>query len=480
MTAVLTACGGGGGTGPAAPPPTTSPTQPPATAAAVQISADSFADPLGQHATEVEPSAAVHGQTIVAAFQTARQVVSGGSAIGVASSFDGGHTWSRTSLPFVTQLTGGGAQSASDAVVAYDAAHATWLVAVVPVIGGTVPYPEVSRSGDAIHWDAPVVVSSGDIADDKEWIACDNTATSPNYGHCYVTWDDGGRNGLIEVSVSADGGATWSAARTSADRITGIGAQALPQPNGNTVIISDDFNEASLFSFVSRDGGRSWSGSQPVAQIIDHLQLGNLRSGALVSAASDESGTLYAVWQDCRYETNCTADDLVLSTSADGLNWSAPSRLPLDPIAANVDHFIPGLGVDPKTSGSSAHVALAYYAYANALCPMGCAMTSELSTSVDGGKSWSAPVAMSPAMSLPWLARTTEGRMVADYVASVFPGATPVAVFANAFTPAAGLFNESVFAYAPSAHSVMFGRVSRNERPIAGIRPDHARRHFIP
>jgi hypothetical protein len=34
-----------------------------------------------------------------------------------------------------------------------------------------------------------------------------------------------------------------------------------------------------------------------------------------------------------------------MSTSADGVTWSALRRIPIDPVGSGVDHFIPGLAV---------------------------------------------------------------------------------------------------------------------------------------
>ena len=484
IAAMLTACGGGGGSGGGAPPtaqPTVVPTQTPAPViTAIRISADPFSDPFGQHATEVEPSAATHGQTIVAGFQVARQFQSGGSAIGVATSLDGGRTWTAQTLR-ATRLTGGTADSASDAAVAYDAAHGVWLIAVLPIVNGSVPYPEVVASIDGLRWGTPVRVGSGDVNDDKEWIACDNSAASPHYGSCYVTWDDAGRNGVDEVSTSSDGGLTWNAPRTSADAATGIGAIAVSQPNGNVTVISDDQNEVNLFAFTSRDGGATWGPSHPIAQIIDHFQAGNLRSGALVSPAVDGAGRIYAVWQDCRFENQCAADDLVLSSSQDGATWSSPQRIPLDTIGSGVDHFIPGLGVDPATNGAGAHLGLTYYIYANAACANACALSPAYSSSMDGATSWSAPLSLDTSMHPVWLARTTEGVMVADYVATVFSTGNPVAIFANANAPAAGLFQEAMYAANPRTGSTMLTRrINRNERPVLNAHSDHPPRHFKP
>jgi hypothetical protein len=37
--------------------------------------------------------------------------------------------------------------------------------------------------------------------------------------------------------------------------------------------------------------------------------------------------------------------------------------IPIDPVSSTVDHFIPGLAVDRRTAGGSAHLGLGYYFY---------------------------------------------------------------------------------------------------------------------
>ena len=36
-----------------------------------------------------------------------------------------------------------------------------------------------------------------------------------------------------------------------------------------------------------------------------------------------------------------------MSTSSDGKTWSAVTRIPIDATTSTVDHFIPGIGIDP-------------------------------------------------------------------------------------------------------------------------------------
>jgi hypothetical protein len=50
-------------------------------------------------------------------------------------------------------------------------------------------------------------------------------------------------------------------------------------------------------------------------------------------------------------------------------------------------------------------------------------------------------------MRLDWLARTTSGRMVGDYVASVFAGRRVVSVHTQARAPRSGRFDETIHAF---------------------------------
>jgi hypothetical protein len=100
-----------------------------------------------------------------------------------------------------------------------------------------------------------------------------------------------------------------------------------------------------------------------VASISSHTVAGSLRSGPLISAEIDGSGKVYVVWQDCRFESGCSANDLVMSTSTNGTTWTAVTRIPANAVGSCVDHFIPGLAVDKATSGSTAHLVLAFNYY---------------------------------------------------------------------------------------------------------------------
>jgi hypothetical protein len=443
----------------------------------MRISTDVLQGLGSQHATEVEPSAATDGTTIVAAFQEGRDLVSGAEAIGYATSRDGGLTWFTGILPGITRASGGVFDSASDAVAAYDAFHHMWLIASIPIANEIVPHPVVSRSVDGLHWSPPVAVGSGDSSDDKEWIVCDNALASAYRGRCYMEWDDAGSNGIVHMSTSTDGGATWARSAQTLDGATGVGGQPLVAPNGTVFVPIDGFNADRIVAFLSHDGGTTWSASVPVATIVDHFQAGSLRSGPLVSAALDATGRVYAVWQDCRFRTNCSQDDLVLSVSSDGLSWSAPSRIPIDGLTSTTDHFIPGVTIDPTTSGPSAHIALTYYYYPSSACTA-CQLYVGFIASSDGGITWGAAETIDGPIPPEWLAKTTQGRMASDYASTIFVGREPRSIFAAAHSPQGGIFDEAVYATSIGELRIESAtrRSSFGERAIPGAHSDHAPR----
>jgi hypothetical protein len=165
------------------------------------------------------------------------------------------------------------------------------------------------------------------------------------------------------MSTSTDGGNTWGSQKNTGNNATGIGGQPLLQPNGTVIVPIDNANETAALAFNSTNGGSSWSSTVTVATIQSHTEAGSLRSGPLPSAEIDGAGKVFVVWEDCRFESRCRANDIVMSTSTNGATWSAVTRIPSDPVGSGVDHFIPGLAVDKSTSGSTAHLVLDFYYY---------------------------------------------------------------------------------------------------------------------
>jgi len=441
-----------------------------------QISVDKFKNADSAHRTEVEPDSFAWGNTVVAAYHVARRPGSigwGSADIGFSVSTDGGKTGTYGYLPGLTvNYKGGTYYGAADPAVAYDAKHAVWLIsslALVNPIGDVV----VSRSTDGLHWGSPIPI---DVThnDDKNWTVCDNTSTSPYYGNCYTEWDAAASTGLILMSTSSDGGLTWSAGKSTADGAGGLGGEPLVQPNG-TVVVPFSENYAGVGAFRSTNGGSSWTSSVSVSSVDNHSEGGGLRSLPLPSAQIDAAGKVYVVWQDCRFRTGCAENDIVMSTSSDGKTWTSPARIPIDPVTSTVDHFIPGIGVDPTTSGATAHLTLVYYYYPVSSCNSNCQLDVGFVTSQNGGTTWTSGVQLAGPMQLSWLPDSDLGPMVADYISVSYINGNPFGVFAAAKAPSGGLLNEAMYTtkqpLLASADAPQFS--SKDEEPVPNHKSDH-------
>jgi hypothetical protein len=425
-----------------------------------RVSADPFTNASSQHATEVEPDTFASGSTVVATYQVGRFFNGGASDIGYARSSDGGATWPVSSfLPGLTSSAGAFAnpdspfERVSDPSVAFDVRHNTWMISSIPLQPDlSVPTIFVSRSTDGgATFGEPVRIpppAAKKVDLDKNWTVCDNHATTSRfYGHCYTEFDNFGQGDLEYMSTSADGGRNWSTPVAPAGNPKGLGGQPVVRPDG-TVIVPFESLKGSIGSFRSTDGGATWSREYQISKISFHGNSGGLRTSPLPSAEIDASGAAYVAWEDCRFEPKCSANDIVFSRSSDGANWSAVSRVPIDPVGSGVDHFIPGLAVNPTTAGSGAQLALTYYFYPNAACtPATCQLDVGYVSSPDGGAHWSARTQLAGPMSLSDIAATSQGTMVGDYISTSFNAAgTAATVFAVGLPRTGSHFDEGMWA----------------------------------
>ena len=421
----------------------------------LQLSHDLYTNADSQHSTELEPDSYSYGSTIVTAFQAGRFADGGSSNTGWATSTDGGQTWKSGFLPGTTQFAGGPYTRVSDPAVAYDSKHHTWMISSLAEVGSGPTLAThtviVSLSTDGgLTWSKPYkVVDGGSTYYDKDWITCDTSSTSPYSGNCYVEWDNDDKGGLILMSTSKDGGLTWNKPQTTADSVLGLGGQPLVQPDGTVIVPIAGYGTMSLRSFISKDGGQTWSKTALVA---------NINGNVLPSAQIDGAGKVYLVWIDCQFEKNCNAtgggedavlqpgeareDDLVMSTTLDGLHWTQPQLIPVDPPGSGIDHLIPGIGVDRSTSGATARLALAFY-YHPANCDSTCPYSVGFVSSADGGAHWTPKITLAGPMDISWL---PVGRnKVGDYISTSFCGDLAFPVFSTAFAPDHGQMNEAIY-----------------------------------
>src|SRR3954470_6205794 len=421
-------------------------------AAGLQIASDPFtqatchASATTNHHANVEPDSFSNGSTIVAAYQVGRIYDGGACVIGFSTSTDNGATWTSGLLRGLTKYFGGGTfDRATDAAVAYDAQDNVWMISSLVLteaggVKGVAVYTSRSTDG-GLNWGNPVLTENTSISPDKNWIVCDNTATSPFFGNCYTEWDDNGAGNRLEMSTSTDGGLTWSAPATNNSGV--IGGQPVVRPDGTVIVPTANANETAIGAFNSTNGGASWRGATTIATTRHHTVAGSLREGPLPSAEIDAGGTVYVAWTDCRFRQACKSNDIVLSHSlnATGTSWSAVARVPIDATNTGIDHFIPGLAVNKASTGATAQLGLTYYFYPSRSSQLAVGFIS----SSNGGSSWSAAQTVASGMPSTWTATTSQGRMVGDYISTSY-GSDNLAhgIFATAAAPTSGTSCSSV------------------------------------
>jgi hypothetical protein len=450
------------------------------------------ADPLS--IPGVEDSAAVGpvlatngsgGSTVVSLFQIGR--FSGDAAAGMAFSVstNGGQTWNATWLPGLTR-----AQSPSNPYdrvtyesIAWNQKYGEFLASVLPISNVAEPQygetdttlpPVVLRSGNGFTWTAPQPVTNGagEIRPEKNYIACDNNASSRYYGNCYVAWDDNDNNDAFHAATSTNGGVTWGPTLNSANGHSSFGGQPVILPNGTVVVVTEDSSgydgtAENIIAFVSTNGGASWSAAYEVSPLTTHTVAGDMRTQGLPSTAVDASGTIYTVWQDCRFRSGCSSNDIVLSESRNGIQWSTPYRVPLDSTTSGADHFLPTLAARSTIFGTT--LGLSYYGYPNANCTAAtCTPYAYFADSYNDGGSWSSPAALAGPFNNTWFASTGAGYMVADYFESAYPVYGYIAPVTVASPPTGSTYHEMVGVSLGNGYNLWDqSRLAR----VAGARP---------
>jgi hypothetical protein len=378
----------------------------------VKISTDPYTNSTSQHRTQVEPSAFAFGTTVVAAFQSGRFFDGGASNIGFATSTNSGTAWKKGFLPGTTVFATpkGTYPRISDPAVAFDAKHSVWMITTLGLqsTGGPVDVLTSRSTNGGVVWAKPVKIAATGAFFDKTWTGCDNTTTSPFYGNCYTEFDEFSAGQAIEISTSHDGGLTWRAP-VKAPSASGLGGMPLTQPNGHVVVPYFD-NDGSVSATVSTNGGTSFGAKVTISPAQLHINAGGVRTRTLPVSDVDKTGKVYVVWEDCRFESGCSANDAVMSTSTNGTTWSAVTRIPIDTVGSGVDHFIPSLGVNRATSGATAKLGLTYYYFPKSNCtPSTCQLFVGFVSSANGGTTWSAKAQLAGPMMLWWLAVTNQG-----------------------------------------------------------------------
>jgi hypothetical protein len=275
---------------------------------------------------EVEPWVAVNPHNpanVIGVFQQDRWSNGGSHGLVTATSFDGGATWTRTFAHF-SQCAGGTAANGGD----YPRSSDPW-VSIGP--DGTAYQVSLSFAGDntlsailasvshdgGLTWSEPATIKRdvtsipGVNFNDKESV----TADPYKAGTAYAVWDRSAFpsdsaditalfhsfafRGTPWFSKTTDGGRTWSpAVPISSQNIASIGNQVVVEPDGTLVDVFHygkgsgfDQPNASLIGVMrSTDGGSHWSppiqiSNNPVVQDRDPETGVPLRTGADIGGA---------------------------------------------------------------------------------------------------------------------------------------------------------------------------------------------------
>jgi photosystem II stability/assembly factor-like uncharacterized protein len=232
------------------------------------------------------------------------------------------------------------------------------------------------------------------------------------------------RNG-VAAATSYDGGRTWKhVTKLIDDNDPAIGndknsVTADPLHPGVAYQVWDRLDQTTgpnatftgpAYLSVTRDGGRTWSKARP---FVDTSAVPNSQTIGNVIVVDRHTGTLYDFFNDITY-SDATANTAIethyamVSSHDQGRTWSKPVRVAKDTSVPEVD---PNAPADPNKSlragGGLPSVAVdpgtgeLYVAYEGSDFSGGAFDQVELVHSTDHGRSWSAPVRLNQSPGTP-------------------------------------------------------------------------------
>ena len=418
---------------------------------------------------EVEPwidANPTNGDNLVAMWQQDRYSDGGANGLGVGVSRNGGGSWTQVplaNLPKFTRCQGAAAGSGGD----YERASDPWF-SFGPDgdgYGVSLSFNEsrdpanailVSESGDGGATWGPVSVIRRDtsplVFNDKEAITADYTDAR----YVYVVWDrledfpDGSYKGPTWFARTADGGASWEAAKVILDPGVNdqtIGNQIVVMPDGDLVngysLIKDGTRSVAVMR--SSDKGANWApqvvvGSLETVGVRDPRTGEPVRTGDIIpELASDErpgTDTLYMVWQDARF-SGARRDQIAFSKSSDGgATWSAPRGISTVP---DTQAFTPAIRVD-----AAGNLGVTYYDFRNDTVASPALDTDVwFLRSADGGQTFTEE-RLTPSSFDMRAAPVARGFFVGDYAGLATAGETFKALFAQAGAGATDVFATTI------------------------------------
>jgi hypothetical protein len=276
----------------------------------------------------------------------------------VASSLDGGKTWTRSTIPGLTVCTGGTADTASDPWVSAGRDGTVYFGGQSGVLSPDLIAIVASHSRDGGRsWPAPATVAPRLAGNETPAI----TASPTLDGHAYMVWanftQELPRTNTLEFSRTTDGGTTWSPpilidqpgpfASDQAPRLL-----VLPDGTLLTLFARIDLEAGFGAHYAARslDEGRTWlppvelGPHLPLTEFV-HPEFGHLPQPHFPSAAVAPDGTAYVAFENNSSETS---GGIGVAKSRDGgLTWSSStlevSGYAFEPAIAVNKHGIVGV-----------------------------------------------------------------------------------------------------------------------------------------
>jgi hypothetical protein len=368
---------------------------------------------------------------------------------GYYTSSDGGSTWSRTCLNAIAGDFGEG-----DPGVAYDL-HGGAYIDGIDAIHGIV-FERSTNNGTT--WGPPEIAVppffSGGLTD-KPWMQIDTFPTSPHANNMYISvteFDSSETNIVPTVSVSSNGGKTWSAPVTidttqvfpNVDTFTDIttGADGTVYVSFMRCTASPSTGEcagtkATFFLVKSTDGGTTWTAPTEITTAMlapdpegccfygtlpnTDERMSDIPVIGVDNSTGPHAGSLYMVYYTW---TGSQMKVLTVFSRNGGTTWSTP--VAVTPKTATHDQFFPWLEV-----GSHGQVGVSWMDRRND--PSNINYEAFSSYSINGGETYSTNLQLSANPSDPF-DDGFGGFFIGDYTGNAWAGTTLYVTYTDTTT----------------------------------------------